>query len=81
MKAINIYIVEKLKINKSSNIDDKVSLNICRKNAKKTAKRDGYDQYIARDENGSFSYSRNYRDYKIGDKTNWGETIVEIIKA
>ena len=35
MKAINIYIVEKLKINKSSNIDDKVSLNICRKNAKK----------------------------------------------
>ena len=48
---------------------------------KKTAKRDGYDQYIARDENGSFSYSRNYRDYKIGDKNNWRETIVEIIKA
>ena len=35
MKAINIYIFEKLKINKSNNIDDKVSLNICRKNAKK----------------------------------------------
>ena len=47
----------------------------------KTAKRDGYDQYIARNENGSFSYSRNYMDYKIGDKNNWSETIVEIIEV
>lgn len=48
---------------------------------KKTAERDGYDQYIAHDENGSFTYSRNYKNHKIGDKTDWGETIVEIIKA
>lgn len=82
MKQLTIYIVEKLKINKHSSIDDKVTtLNLCRKNAKETAKRDGYDQYIAWDGDSNFTYGRNYKHHKIGDKTDWGETIVEIIKA
>jgi len=81
MKQLTTYIVEKLKINKRSSIDDKVTLNLCRKNAKETAKRDGYDQYIARDENGTFTYGRNYKHHKVGDKNDWDETIVEIIKA
>ena len=81
MKQLTTYIVEKLKINKRSSIDDKVTLNLCRKNAKETAKHDGYDQYIARDENGTFIYGRNYKHHKIGDNNDCGETIVEIIKA
>ena len=53
------------------------SLKFIRKQAKKVAKRDGYEQVIILDRDGDYSFSRKYN----GCCPDWYGTIVEVVRG
>lgn len=56
-------------------------LKECISDAKKVAKKDGYDQYIALDDDGSYSFGRNYQQYGIDDIDKFDRRIVAIVNV